>query len=79
MIGPQIFKLYELKGRLEAREIILDSDIVFTQRLRERLVTAEYNGYAKGKLEALREWQQDNKLVLETVCQITEELEGVWE
>jgi len=79
MTQKQILKLYELKGRLEARDTILDTDILFTQRLREALVTDNYNGRATGKIEACKEWQRENLLILEAVCQIIEELENARE
>jgi len=79
MTQKQILKLYELKGRLEARDTILDTDILFTQRLREALVTDNYNGQATGKIEAYKEWQRENLLILEAVCRIIEELENAKE
>jgi len=77
MTQKQILKLYELKGRLEARVTILDSDILFTVRLREALITDNYNGYARGKIEAYQEWQRDCERTLAIVSLIIKELEDV--
>jgi len=77
MTQKQILKLHELKGRLEARVTILDSDILFTVRLRESLVSDTYNGYARGKIEAYQEWQRDCECTLAIVSLIIKELEDV--
>jgi hypothetical protein len=46
-----LIKLYKLKGRLKAKNTILDSDISFTERIRETFMTDDYKGYARGKIE----------------------------
>jgi hypothetical protein len=79
MIDKQILKLYELRGRLEARVTILDSDILFTVRLRESLVSDTYNGYTRGKIEAYEEWQRDLESIRGMVNLIIKELEDVRE
>ena len=75
MTDKELMKLHELKGRLLARATILESDISFTARLKEKMVTDHYNGYAKGKTEAYQEWSRDNAHLLAEICQIIEEAE----
>jgi len=72
-------RLHELKGRLKARRTILDSEITFTQRLAEAMVTDHYNGYAKGKTEAYQEWLRSVEYLLAEVEQLIEEAENAEE
>jgi len=72
MTDQELVKLHELKGRLKARRTILDSDITFTKRLAEAMVTDHYNGYSKGKVEAYQEWLRSVEYLLVEVEQLIE-------
>jgi len=69
--------LYELKGRLKARRTILDSEITFTQRLAEAMVTDHYNGYARGRTEAYQEWLRSVDFLIAEVEELITEAQRV--
>jgi len=76
MTDQELMKLHELAGRLKARLTILDSDIMFTERLKASLVTDNYNGYATGKVEAYEEWQRDTGRLHAAISLLIEEGES---
>jgi len=79
MTDKELLKLHELKGRLKARLTILESDIDFTKRLAEAMITDHYNGYSKGKTEAYQEWLRSVQYLLAEIEQLIEEIENAEE
>ena len=76
MTRSELFKLHELKGRLQGRETCLESDIRATTRLILRLETEIYQARFCGRLEILREWERNNTRLLEEVNRIIREAEN---
>ena len=76
MIHSELFKLHELKGRLQGRAVCLESDIRATEDLIRRLETEAYEAYFRGKLNTLEEWARSNARLLVEVERIIEEAEN---
>ena len=76
MTHSELFKLHELKGRLQGRATCLEADIRSADQLIERLETAEYKAHFQGKLDTLIEWSEYNTRLLGEVCRIIKEAEN---
>ena len=76
MTHAELFKLYELKGRLHGRRICLEADIATSEQLVASLITEEYQAHYAGQLKILREWDKHNSRLLEEVERIIREAEN---
>ena len=76
MTHQELFKLYELKGRLHGRRICLEADIATTKRLVSALITESYQAHHAGQLEVMEQWHRDNARLLEEVERIIREAEN---
>ena len=76
MTHAELFKLYQLKGRLKGRATCLESDIRATSDLVPRLETAPFQAHWSGRLKVLEDWQKDNDRLLEDVERIIKEAEN---
>lgn len=76
MAGRKLHSMYELKGRLEAREIILQSDLDSLSELQEQVESDFYKGHTLGRIEMGNRWLRENAIILECVSQIIEEAES---
>ena len=76
MTHSELFKLYELKGRLRGRELCLETDITTTKVLISSLVTEVYQAHWTGRLDILQEWKRNNAYLLEEVNRIIREAEN---
>ena len=76
MTHSELFKLRELKGRLQGRKISLDSDITATAVLISSLVTEIYQARWTGRLEILQQWERSNARLLEELERIIREAEN---
>ena len=76
MTHQELFKLYELKGRLQGREICLKNDILSMETLIPSLITEAYQARFEGRLEILKEWTEENIHLQEEVERIIREAEN---
>ena len=76
MTHSELFKLHELKGRLQGRAICLESDVRATTDLIHRLETELYQTHFTGRLHTLKEWQHSNESLLNDVKRIIKEAEN---
>ena len=76
MTDKELFKLHELKGRLQGRAICLESDIRCTTDLLKQLETETYQAHFTGKLHTLVDWARDNARLLAEVSRIIKEAEN---
>ena len=76
MTHSELFKLHELKGRLEGRAICLESDIKATSDLVNRLKTEKYQAHWSGRLMVLVDWTRSNTRLLAEVTRIIKEAEN---
>ena len=79
MTHSELFKLYELKGRLHGRRICLEADIATSEQLVASLITKEYRAHFKGHAEVLHQWARHNARLLEEVERIIREAENARE
>ena len=79
MTHSELFKLHELKGRLQGRATILETDIRCTGDLISRLETKEYKAHFAGKLDTLKEWYLNTQRLLGEVERIIKEAENARE
>lgn len=59
MHSNTIHRLYELRGTLDARLIILSNDITGLKDLENELESQFYKGHTRGKIETMSAWQTD--------------------
>ena len=76
MTHSELFKLYELKGRLQGRRICLEADIATSEQLVATLITESYQAHHAGQLTVLEQWHRDNARLLEEVERIIREAEN---
>ena len=76
MTHQELFKLHELKGRLEGRAICLESDIKATSALVNRLETEKYQAHWSGRFMVLTDWARSNASILAEVDRIIKEAEN---
>ena len=76
MTDKELFKLHELKGRLQGREICLKSDIWATINLISKLETEVYRERFLGRLDSLEAWLHYNTDLLNEVSRIIKEAEN---
>ena len=76
MTHRELFKLHELKGRLQGRAICLESDIRATKDLTQRLKTEVYQAHQRGALDTLQRWERYNAEILAEVSRIIKEAEN---
>ena len=76
MTHSELFKLHELKGRLQGRKTCLETDITTTEVLISSLVTEVYQAHWTGRLSILQEWKRNNDRLLEEVERIIKEAEN---
>ena len=76
MTHAELFKLHELKGRLQGRAICLESDIRATSDLIHRLETEVYQAHQTGALVTLQRWERYNAELLAEVNRIIKEAEN---
>ena len=79
MTYQELFKLHELKGRLQGRRICLEADIASTRCLVATLITESYQAHHAGQLEVMEQWHRDNARLLEEVGRIIREAENARE
>ena len=76
MTERELYSLYELKERLQGREICLKSDILSMEALIPALVTETYQAEFAGRLEILKEWAKENARLQEEIERIIKEAEN---
>lgn len=76
MTHAELFKLHELKGRLQGRAICLESDIYAADNLIRRLMTEAYKEHWRGVLNTLQRWERDNASLLMEIERIIKEAEN---
>ena len=76
MTHQELFKLHELKGRLQGRRICIEADIASTKCLVATLITKSYQAHHAGQLEIMEQWHRDNARLLEEVERIIREAEN---
>lgn len=79
MIHKEKCKLYELKGRLGARCISIEHDIVSLTNLAGKVETRFYEGYVQGTIFTLSRFRDTIHGYLDEICQIIEEVENAKE
>ena len=76
MTHSELFKLHELKGRLQGRAICLGNDIRAITDLIPRLETEFYQFRFRGQLDILKQWERSNIRLLDEVERIIREAEN---
>lgn len=76
MTNSELFKLHELKGRLQGRKTCLLSDITSSEVLISGLKTEVYQAHFTGQLKVLLRWAEENARLQEEVEQIIKEAEN---
>ena len=76
MTHSELFKLYELKGRLQGRTTCLKNDISGVKLLIPALVSESYKNHFEGRLTILEHWQKETDRLLDEVERIIREAEN---
>ena len=76
MTHSELFKLHELKGRLQGRRVCLENDIHSMKLLVPALVSESYKGHFAGRLAILNHWLKETDRLLEEVERIIKEAEN---
>ena len=79
MTHSELFKLHELKGRLQGRAICLENDIRATDDLIIKLETEFYQSRFRGQLDILKQWSHSNARILAEIERIIKEAENARE
>ena len=76
MTHSELFKLHELKGRLQGRATCLESETRAIGDLIPKLASLDNRAYFRGQLKILKDWMCDNLRLLDEVNRIIRETEN---
>lgn len=76
MNTTRTLKLHEIKGKLEAQNIILSNTLTALKGLNDELSSQYYKGHTRGRIETLSRWSVEVARLQSDIEQLIQEAES---